>query len=264
MFKKSLLFGIVVVLVPVMIFWGIPSMKAERTSAIRDKAKVTVFLAGDSTVSTYNDSLAPRAGWGQMLNGRFDDGVVVINEAKPGRSSKSFIDEGRLKRILRQLDEGDYLFIQFGHNDAKIKDPARYTEPYSTYKSSLKQYIDGAKAKKAIPVLITPVERRRFNENGAAINSHGEYPAAMKELGKEENVPVIDLEGKSRALFQELGPEKTKRMILWLEPGSSPNYPDGAKDNTHFQEEGAIAIANLVIEGIEELDILPLRNHIIK
>lgn len=225
---------------------------------------ITVYLAGDSTVSDYSSSLAPRAGWGQVLNRFFDDKIVVKNEASSGRSSKSFIDEGRLKSILDQIEKGDYLFIQFGHNDEKKEDPTRYTEPYSTYKSYLKQYIDGARAKQAIPVLVTPVERRRFSEKGRARDTHGEYPAAMKELGMEENVPVIDLTAKSKALFQELGPERTKDVFFWLDAEENKNYPNGVHDNTHFQEAGAEKTASLVLEGIEESMLVPLRNHILK
>ncbi|MEW9672764.1 rhamnogalacturonan acetylesterase [Ammoniphilus sp. 3BR4] len=222
---------------------------------------VTVYLAGDSTVSNYESHLAPRAGWGQVFDEMFDDKIIVKNEAVSGRSSKSFIDEGRLAPILDQIEKGDYLFIQFGHNDEKIEDPTRYTEPYTTYKSHLKQYIDGAREKGAIPVLITPVERRRFTAEGLARDSHGEYPEAMKELGLEENVPVIDLTAKSKALFNELGPEGTKKVFLWLDPGVNPNYPNGVQDNTHFQEEGAKQIARLVIEGIDESKLY-LRNHL--
>ena len=225
------------------------------------KGSITVYLAGDSTVSNYSSKLAPRTGWGQVLPEMFDKEVVVSNQAKPGRSSKSFIDEGRLNTILGQIKEGDYLFIQFGHNDEKINNPTLYTKPSTTYKSYLKQYIDGARQKGAVPVLITPVERRRFSSGGKAAASHGAYPAAMMELAKQENVPVIDLTAKSKKLFQELGPRKTKDIFLWLNPGDSPNYPDGVKDGTHFQKNGARAIAKLVIEGIGELD-LPLKDHV--
>lgn len=228
------------------------------------KNSITVYLAGDSTVSDYSSSLAPRTGWGQVFDQFFDDKIIVKNEASSGRSSKSFIDEGRLDSILSQIEKGDYLFIQFGHNDEKIDDPSRYTEPYSTYKSYLKRYIDGAREKQAIPVLITPVERRRFTEEGVARDSHGDYPAAMKEIGLEENVPVIDLTAKSKALFQELGPERTKDVFLWLDAGESVNYSNGVQDNTHFQEAGAVQIGRLVLEGIEELKLVPLRNHILK
>ncbi|WP_026565430.1 rhamnogalacturonan acetylesterase [Bacillus sp. UNC41MFS5] len=228
------------------------------------KNRITVYLVGDSTVSNYENSLVPRAGWGQVFDRFFDDKIVVKNEASSGRSSKSFIDEGRLDSILNQIEKGDYLFIQFGHNDEKVEDPARYTEPYSTYKSYLKQYIDGARAKGATPVLVTPVERRRFTEEGLARDSHGEYPAAMKELGLAENVPVIDLTAKSKALFQELGPEGTKGLFLWLDAGEHVNYPNGVQDNTHFQEAGTEQIARLVLVGIEESHLVPLRNHILK
>ena len=228
------------------------------------KNRITVYLAGDSTVSNYSSSLAPRAGWGQIINRYFDDTIVVKNAASPGRSSKSFIDEGRLQSILNQIKKGDYLFIQFGHNDEKIEDPNRYTEPFSTYKKYLKQYIDGARAKQAIPVLVTPVERRGFTSEGIALHSHGKYPNAMKELGMEEHVPVIDLTSKSNVLFQELGPERTKDIFLWLEPGEYRNYPNGIHDNTHFQEFGAKEVARLVLKGVEKSNLVPLRKHILK
>lgn len=230
---------------------------------LNKNSKITIFLAGDSTVSSYPTSSAPRAGWGQVFEMMFNDKIIVKNEAASGRSSKSFILEGRLDSILKEIDKGDYLFIQFGHNDEKVNDPTRYTEPSSTYKSYLKQYIDGARNKGANPVLVTPVERRRFSVDGIAQDSHGKYPEAMKELGLEENVPVIDLTEKSKALFQELGPELTKDIFLWLDPHSESNYPNGIQDNTHFQEGGAKQIAQLVVEGICELK-LHLRNYVTK
>jgi lysophospholipase L1-like esterase len=222
---------------------------------------LTIYLAGDSTVSTYSNSYWPRAGWGQMLAESFDHDVIVKNEAWPGRSSKSFIREGRLKRILNQIEKGDYLFIQFGHNDGKINDPALYTEPSTTYKKYLKQYIEGARKKNAIPILITPVERRRFSKEGMALNTHGLYPAAMKEVALEENVPIIDLTTKSKEFFQLLGPEKTKELFLWVNGGKHRNYPKGVRDNTHFQQLGAREIARLVTEGLEEQK-LPLTAHL--
>lgn len=228
------------------------------------KNRITVFLAGDSTVSDYSSSFAPRAGWGQFIHRYFDDTIVVKNAATPGRSSKSFIAEGRLESILKQIKKGDYLFIQFGHNDEKKNDPSRYTEPYSTYKSYLKQYIDGARAKQAIPVLVTPVERRNFTNEGRALNSHGEYPTAMKELGMEKHVPMIDLTAKSKGLFQELGPDRTKDVFLWLEPGENKNYPNGVQDNTHFQVAGAKEIARLVVEGIKESNLVTLQDRLKK
>lgn len=249
-------------LVPILIFGNSIAKSAKKVYT--QEKPITIYLAGDSTVSDYSSSLAPRAGWGQVLAKYFDNQVVVKNEAIPSRSSKSFIDEGRLDSILNQIEKGDYLFIQFGHNDEKIKDPNRYTEPYSTYKNYLKQYIDGARSKQAIPVLVTPVERRYFTEEGMLSRTHSNYPAAMKELGLEEHVPVIDLTAKSHALFQKLGPEKTKDVFLWMDAKENKNYPNGVQDNTHFQEAGAKLIARLVIEGIEESNLMPLTNHLEK
>ncbi|WP_308301751.1 rhamnogalacturonan acetylesterase [Neobacillus cucumis] len=223
---------------------------------------VTIYLAGDSTVSDYPSSLFPRSGWGQVLPTMLDQQVTIRNFAKRGRSSKSFINEGRLNWILNSIQKGDYLFIQFGHNDEKVKYPNLHTNPNTTYKSYLKHYIDGARKKGAIPILVTPVQRMSFSSDGRALNTHGRYPAAMKALAKEENVPVIDLASKSRRLYQQLGSVDTKRLFLWLKAGKYPNYPQGVKDPTHFQEYGAEQIAKLVIEGIEELH-LPLENHIL-
>lgn len=261
MLKEKSLMVSLLLFISYLIFGNFPALANTENE---HKNRITVYLAGDSTTSSYESSSAPRMGWGQVLNRYFDDKIEVKNDASSGRSSKSFIDEGRLDAILYQIEKGDYLFIQFGHNDEKIEDPIRYTEPYSTYKSYLKQYFDGARAKQAIPVLVTPVERRRFTSEGIARDSHGEYPAAMKELAEEENVQVIDLTAKSKALFQKLGPEGTKEVFLWLDAGEHVNYPEGVQDNTHFQEAGAERIAGLVLNGIEELKLVPLRNHILK
>lgn len=236
---------------------------SEKEKGEQDKHSISVYLAGDSTVSNYSSSLAPRAGWGQVFDEMFDKKVVVKNHASSGRSSKSFMEEGKLTVILNQIEKGDYLFIQFGHNDQKIDDTSRYTEPYTTYKTYLRQYIDGAFAKGAHPVLVTPVERRRFTEDGKAKDSLGEYPKAMKELGQELDVPVIDLTEKSKALYEKLGPEETKNVFLWLEEGENPNYPNGVQDNTHFQERGARLIAQLVANEINESKLQFLQSHLI-
>ncbi|WP_442600106.1 rhamnogalacturonan acetylesterase [Neobacillus sp. D3-1R] len=254
--RKWLFISTVILVVGMLVFKDFYRSKAQT-----EQKKVTVYLAGDSTVSNYPLSKSPKAGWGQMIEGMFDEQVVVKNVAVPGRSSKSFIAEGRLDTLLKQIQPGDYLFIQFGHNDQKIQDPSRYTEPNTTYKEYLKTYIDGARKRGAIPILITPVERRSFTEDGQVMDTHGEYPSAMKELGREEKVRVIDLTAKSKIYFQQLGPDQTKELFLFLDPGVSNNYPSGIADNVHFQKKGAKEIAKLVVEGIKELS-LPLSKHI--
>lgn len=212
---------------------------------------ISVYIAGDSTACNYTEDRAPRMGWGQAIGRLFKEGVVVKNHASSGRSSKSFINEGRLDIILAEIKAGDYLFIQFGHNDQK-EDEERRTEPYTTYKEYLTRYIEGAREKGANPVLLTPISRRSFNSDGTIADTHGEYPKAMKELAEELKVPLIDMTEKTKKLFEKLGEEETKQIFLWLKPGEHVNYPDGIKDNTHLQERGAVEVAKLVLEGIKE------------
>ncbi|MCE6998356.1 rhamnogalacturonan acetylesterase [Saccharothrix sp. S26] len=218
---------------------------------------VSFYIAGDSTASTYVSSLAPRAGWGQALPVFLTSGAVAVNVAKSGASSKSFIDLGRLDHILARIKPGDYLLISFGHNDEKIEDPARYTEPSTTYKSYLSQYIDKSRAKGAKPVLLTPVERRRFTSAGVVSPTHGAYPAAMRELAAAKRVPLIDLTASSTASWNRAGVEGTKKHFLHLAAGQHPNYPDGVADNTHFQAFGAIEVARLVATALRGQGIAP-------
>lgn len=222
--------------------------------------KLTVFIAGDSTACNYEPSRAPRAGWGQMIDRFFDANYVSVrNMAISGRSSMSFINEGVLAKILSEIKSGDYLLIQFGHNDAKKEDSTRYTDP-DTYQSYLTQYVTGAQKAGANPVLITSVNRRNF-ENGKLVLTHGAYPGAMIDLARKLQIPLIDITEQSRVFFEEAGEEGTKKLFLWLEPGESVNYPEGVKDDTHFQENGATEIAKLVIRGIKDLN-LPLVKYI--
>jgi pectinesterase len=218
---------------------------------------VHVYVAGDSTASTYVRSLAPRTGWGQALPVFMASNAVVVNVAKSGASSKSFIDLGRLDHILGLIKPGDYLLISFGHNDEKVDDPTRYTEPSTTYKSYLSQYIDKSRAKGAIPVLITPVERRHFGSDGVISPSHGAYPAAMRELAAAKGVPLVDLTASSTALWNQAGVEGTKNYFMVLAPGQFPNYPDGDQDNTHFQATGAIEVARLIATALHDQGTLP-------
>ncbi|GIE35735.1 hypothetical protein Ait01nite_087800 [Actinoplanes italicus] len=222
------------------------------------RRRPTVFVAGDSTAATYAVADHPRAGWGQALHVFLDRRVRVVNEALSGASSKSFADLGRLDRILAAIRPGDVLLVSFGHNDEKTTDPARGTLPWTTFQDYLRLYLDGARAARATPVLVTPVERRRFTADGVPYLSHGEYPASMRALAAETRTPLIDLEALSFDLWGRLGPEATKDHFLWLDAGESPNYPDGVQDNTHFQAHGAIEVARLVVAAGH---CLPGRDH---
>jgi lysophospholipase L1-like esterase len=221
------------------------------------RERVQLFLAGDSTVAACPEHEFPMAGWGQVLQDQFTDGVRVHNEARGGKSSNSFVEEGRLAAIMERIQPGDFLFIQFGHNDQK----SYGTQPFTSYQSYLKQYITGAREQGAQPVLVTSVNRRKFDENGKLEETLGDYPEAVRQLAKRLSVPVIDLWAETKLLYEACGPEESKRLFVWLEEGEHPNYPAGIQDDTHFSEYGAREVSRLVIEGIRELK-LPLAVHI--
>ncbi|MFH8446851.1 rhamnogalacturonan acetylesterase [Streptomyces sp. NPDC018026] len=197
----------------------------------------TLYIAGDSTAAQKYADAAPETGWGMALPFFLRKELEVANHAVNGRSSKSFVDEGRLDAVLGAIRPGDFLLIQFAHNDEKDEDPARYTEPWTTYQDYLRRYVDGARARGARPVLATPVERRRFDAEGNAVPSHGEYPAAMRALARQEGVALLDVQTLSLALWQRLGVEGTKAYFNWTAT---------EQDNTHFNPPGAIAVARLV------------------
>jgi lysophospholipase L1-like esterase len=220
------------------------------------KKKVKVYLIGDSTMCEYEPSRAPLTGWGMPFKYFFDSTVTVDNRARGGRSTRTFISENRWQPIADSLQEGDYVFIQFGHNDEakeeRYKD--RYT-PVPDYKNNLIKFITDTRGKKAFPVLITPVTRMRFDKDDKIEETHREYSAAVWEVGKQYNTPVIDLDVKSRELLQQLGPATSKLLFMQLDSLEHPNYPGGQKDNTHFTEFGARRIAELVLGEIRNLKL---------
>ena len=214
-----------------------------------------VYLTGDSTVQTYDPGFVPQAGWGQMIDRYFDSAVTFRNHAIGGRSSKNFISQGRLDEVLRVINPGDYLMVQFGHNDATVGVDDRYASP-ADYKEYLRTYVHGARQRGAIPILVTPVGRRDYDEaTGKFRVSFPEYVAKMQELAAEENVAVVDLSASSRAYYDAIGPEDTKSVFLHVDAGVYPNRPTGTVDNTHFQEYGAIQIARLVAGGVKQLNV---------
>ncbi|MEH7094101.1 rhamnogalacturonan acetylesterase [Neobacillus vireti] len=215
------------------------------------KPPINIYLAGDSTVANCPPNEAPMAGWGQVFQSFFTDDVKIHNHAKGGASTNSFIEEGRLETIFGSIQSGDYLFIQFGHNDQK----SYGTEAYTTYQSYLTEYIEGARERGAIPILITSVHRRNFDENEVLVNTLGDYPISMMEVAKKLEVPLIDLWAKTAKLYQSLGVEGSKQLFTWFNANMHPNYPNGIQDNTHFCEAGAREIGKLVIEGIKELQL---------
>ena len=224
--------------------------------AYPEKKKIKVYLIGDSTMCEYEPNRAPLTGWGMPFKYFFDSTVITDNRARGGRSTRTFISENRWQPIADSLHEGDYVLMQFGHNDEakeeKYKD--RYT-PVADYKTNLIKFITETRAKKATPVLITPVTRMRFDKEGNVEETHKENSAAVWEIGKQYNTPVIDLDAKSRALLQQFGPANAKLLYMQLDSLEHPNYPGGQKDNTHFTEFGARRMAEIVLSEIRNLKL---------
>lgn len=221
----------------------------------------TVYIAGDSTVQTYDPYWEPQAGWGQMIPRFFSSDIQFSNQAIGGRSSKSFMLEGRLDTILRAIKPDDYFLIQFGHNDATISVPERYASP-ADYKEYLRTYVQGARQRGAIPILVTPVGRLDYNAGTRLFNvSFPEYVAKMKELAAEMDVALVDLSTLSREYYDTIGPEGALAVFLHVPAGIYAAFPSGSEDNTHFQEYGAIQIARLLSGGIRTLE-LPLAGYV--
>lgn len=211
-------------------------------------------MAGDSTIAIKEPKVYPETGWGTPFVYFWDSTVTVVNRAKNGRSTKTFISEGLWKSVIDEAKEGDYIFIQFGHNDEAKEKGERYATP-DTFRMNLKRFITEAREKKAIPVLFTPVSRRKFDKEGKALETHAEYALYVKEVAQQQNALFIDLDTKSRELYQQFGTEHSKLLFLQLKPGEHPNYPDGREDNTHFSELGARLIAQLVLKELKGLNI---------
>lgn len=208
----------------------------------------TIYMIGDSTMSVYASTLAPRMGWGQPFGSYFSAScATVVDKALSGRSSKSFMDEGAWTPVKNALQSGDYVLIQFGHNDEKNAEPALFTEPQTTYKQFLTTYITDTRAKMATPILLTSINRNNWSTGTTIKDTHGAYPPAVRELAASLKVDLIDLTALTKAYFERLGQAETSKLFLILAAGESPNYPTGVTDNTHLQEKGALAIGQLAM-----------------
>ncbi|HVF29741.1 MAG TPA: rhamnogalacturonan acetylesterase [Pyrinomonadaceae bacterium] len=211
---------------------------------------VNIFLAGDSTMAPKLAEKRPETGWGEMLEQHFKSGKVrVENRAANGRSTRTFISEGKWQAIVDALQKGDYVFIQFGHNDQSKDKGERYTPP-EDYRNNLVRFIGEVRAKKAHPVLMTPVMRRRFDKDAKFYDTHGEYPDIVRFVAREQGVPLIDMQRKSEMVIVRYGVEGSRKLFLQLKAGENPNYPNGIDDNTHFSPLGAEEMAKQAVEGI--------------
>jgi lysophospholipase L1-like esterase len=214
----------------------------------------TVFLAGNSTVVNQDDE--PWAAWGQMLPRFFGPGVAVANHAESGLSLASFLGSHRLDKVLSVMKPGDYLFIEFGHNDQKEKGPN--DGPYLAYTERLKLYVAEARKRGGIPVLVTSTSRRSFGAGGKIENSLGDFPAAVRQVAQQENVPLIDLNAMTTKLYEAMGDEESKKAFVHYPANSYPGQPTPLADNTHFNPYGAYEVARCVVEGMKmaKLDLV--------
>ena len=220
-------------------------------------------MIGDSTMANKLSYDFPETGWGQVFNEVFTDAVEIHNHAVNGRSSKSFISEGLWKKVIEQVQIGDYVFIQFGHNDQKISDTSKYTLPRIGYRANLQRYIDETKLKGGIPVLLTPIMRRKFNEEGKFEDQHGDYPIVVRELALKYKIELIDLHYLSQKVIEEHGKEHSKDIFMNFSGGIYPKFKEPKEDNTHFSPYGARIMASLVANEIQ-LQGMPLKNWLKK
>ncbi len=213
-----------------------------------------ILICGDSTAASYPPERAPMRGWGQSLGEFVPEGIPVLNAAMAGRSTKSFLAEGRLQALEAQMAPGDLLLIQFTHNDMSGL-VWRHTDPWTSFDNALSIFVDTAREHRACPVLMTPICQRIWKE-GVLQVTLGDYPDAIRALAARLNAPLIDLYAASHALVSRLGEEESKKLYLHCAPGMYPFYPDGSADDTHTQAAGAEAYARITADKLRELGLI--------
>lgn len=235
------------------------------TLSLCAQEKIVLRLMGDSTMADKDLSYEnPERGWGQRLKSHVDTNVVIANYAQNGRSTRSFQTLGIWDRVKKDLKSGEYLFIQFGHNDSKESDTTRYAAPFGAYQENLRIFVDHALSVGAKPVIFTPVSRRWFDDQGKLkTECHGDYPAAAKQIADEYGLPFIDANSVTQAWLSSLGDEATRRYYMWVEKGTNPRHPDGKVDNTHTNVAGARQIVNLLLPEIVKV-IPELAAHVVE
>lgn len=223
----------------------------DQTEKVKALDDITIYTIGDSTMSDKKyPEINPEHGWVQVLPEFFNDKVIINNHAVNGRSTRSFIAEKRWDAIYQKLKKGNYVFIQFGHNDQKESDATRYTNPYTAYRNNLIKFIEETEEKGAIPILFTSIVRRNFNEFGTLVDTHSDYPLVVRLVAQEYNVPLIDLQYLSEKLEESYGVEGSKTLHLHFNPNENSYFPDGKQDDTHLSLLGATEIAKLAIQEL--------------
>lgn len=213
---------------------------------------VTIHMIGDSTMANkINPDENPERGWGQVLPQFFNEKVIIKNHAVNGRSTKSFRELNHWQPVLESLQPGNYVFIQFGHNDGKETDPTRYTNPQTAYRYNLIRYVEETRAKGAIPILFSSIARRRFNAEGVLLDSHGNYTLQARLVAQEMNVPFFDMQYLTEQMEVLYGVEDSKKLHLHFNPGENAYFPEGITDNTHLSVLGATEICKLFVEELK-------------
>jgi len=224
--------------------------------------KTTIFSIGDSTMaSKVNPAENPEHGWVQVLAPFFNSSIIIDNRAVNGRSTRSFLNENRWDSVCKILKKGDYVFIQFGHNDQKVEDPKRYTNPHTAYRYNLIKFVMDSRAKGATPILFSSIVRRNFNDNGVLVDTHGDYPMETRLVAQQYNVPFIDLNYLTEKLEESYGMEESKKLHLHFKAGENSYYKQEKNDDTHLSNLGATEVAKLVIAALKMSD-LDLKKHI--
>ncbi|WP_269532887.1 rhamnogalacturonan acetylesterase [Chitinimonas sp. BJYL2] len=214
----------------------------------------TLHLVGDSTMADKAPNPHnPERGWGQLFRPLMRNPAQLLNHAANGRSTKSFRDQGRWQHVLTQLASGDYVLIQFGHNDAKIDDPTRYADARTSYRDNLRRFVFDVRERGATPLLATPIMRRQFDDDGQLHDGHGAYPAVVREVARALDVPLLDLHRLSYLWLVSLGAEESIQRFVWISPGTNTLYPEGRRDNTHFNELGASELAAIAADEMRRL-----------
>lgn len=241
-------------------------------SAFKENTKITIFMIGDSTMANKDIRGGKmERGWGMMLQNFFTEDIIIDNHALNGRSSKSFITEGHWQKVIDKIKPGDYVFIQFGHNDEK-DDPERHTDPGTTFDDNLRKFVQEARMKGGIPVLFNSVVRRIFTNSKTAVadddirsnssvglaegdtlvDTHGDYLLSPRNVARELNVPFVDANKITHDLEQSLGPDKSKKLHMWYLPKETPSLPKGRQDNTHYNVYGAYIVAGLLADAVSD------------
>lgn len=214
---------------------------------------MTIYICGDSTAATYAPERAPIIGWGQALGEMLPD-VSIINKAMAGRSTKSYLSEGRLVEIEKTIQPGDLMLIQFTHNDTSDL-VWRHTDPYTSFMNNLGIFVDTARLHGAVPVLMTPIPRRGWKD-GVLEASHGEYPDAIRRLAMLKNVPLVEIYHQGMEKLRAMGDEESKKLYMHVEPGVYPDYPNGHVDDTHTRRPGAELFARMTVDALQAMKLI--------